>query len=252
MKKQTTAGAAFTLVELLAVIAVIALLAALILPAINKAIDRALAVQCKNNLKQLGVGITLYQSDHNGKFPLTRTDRIDAGNSDELYDQLLGYLPFIKEGTTHVNAKNTCRSFEKKNDVPGDPTVGSKAFSTRFQWDDNTTKAPTRRANGHPGKNVGGWSVSQLKGQRSAPYDQYTLGYWTPGEYGIIYDKGFTSGNSPTNNVVPNPDNPIPAHMIEGVPFFNILFADAHVGTHPWIRQQDSSLSDMPIPAEFR
>ncbi|MBI2928919.1 MAG: prepilin-type N-terminal cleavage/methylation domain-containing protein [Verrucomicrobia bacterium] len=57
---------AFTLVELLVVVAVIGILASLLMPAISRAKGRALASQCLNNLKQIGLATTLYVQDHNG------------------------------------------------------------------------------------------------------------------------------------------------------------------------------------------
>ena len=59
----------FTLVELLVVIAVIAILAALLLPALSRAKERAYRAQCTSNLKQLGVAIELYADDHNDQLP---------------------------------------------------------------------------------------------------------------------------------------------------------------------------------------
>ena len=60
---------AFTLIELLVVISIIAVLAALMLPAVGKARARAQGTTCISHLKQIGALVTLYQAEQGGSFP---------------------------------------------------------------------------------------------------------------------------------------------------------------------------------------
>lgn len=60
----------FTLVELLVVIAVIAILAALLLPALGKARETAYRSQCMNSIRQVNSAVGLYCDDYNGQLPV--------------------------------------------------------------------------------------------------------------------------------------------------------------------------------------
>lgn len=58
----------FTLLELLIVVAIIAILAALLLPALNAARSKAHAIKCVNNLRQLGMVISAYETNYGDQF----------------------------------------------------------------------------------------------------------------------------------------------------------------------------------------
>jgi prepilin-type N-terminal cleavage/methylation domain-containing protein/prepilin-type processing-associated H-X9-DG protein len=72
MRRIRSAEEGFTLLELLVVIGVIAILAALLLPALSKAKAYAHSATCKNHLRQMGLALQMYVDGNQGKYPYRR------------------------------------------------------------------------------------------------------------------------------------------------------------------------------------
>ena len=99
MKRLVSSSQQFTIIELLIVIAIIAILAGMLLPALNQAREKAKAISCVNNLKQLGIANIMYRDLFGDYFPATgfvRTGDTSTDNYGDAYSRL-GFFP------KHVN-----------------------------------------------------------------------------------------------------------------------------------------------------
>lgn len=92
---------AFTMVELLVVVAIIAILAALVFPVFTRAKEQAKQTQCMSNLRQIGNAIGLYMADHDDMFPqaVDASDkyRPEIWNDHPEFQRRIPYMPLMQD-----------------------------------------------------------------------------------------------------------------------------------------------------------
>jgi prepilin-type N-terminal cleavage/methylation domain-containing protein len=98
----------FTLIELLIVVAIIAVLIALLFPALNRARHMAMRVQCAGNLKQLAVAVHLYAGDYRGMM-------ISANTKCSGHNSFLGWMAAIEPYIGNPHAKSIASNVSTNN-----------------------------------------------------------------------------------------------------------------------------------------
>jgi len=136
---------AFTLIELIMVVSIIAVLIALLLPAIQSAREAARRTQCTNNLMQLGLALGNYASTHNVLPPGVVDEKGPIVNLPKGYHfgWIVQILPFIEQN-------NVYRRFDFRHGVyhPSNMTAGTAVIST-FLCPSDARRGPTNYAGCH-------------------------------------------------------------------------------------------------------
>ena len=130
-------GGAFTLVELLVVISIIALLVAILLPALNKAREQAKLVSCMSNVRQVGLACITYAADNDGWYPENPTQPGYGsptywrnGGGIDLVDKLSPYISDL-----WVFADPSIRSAVPPNpQLPASPQSLPSSYDFEWPW----------------------------------------------------------------------------------------------------------------------
>ena len=143
----------FTLIELLIVIAMIAILASMLLPALNKARESAKSISCLNNLKQIGTFANLYANDYNSYMP--------AGNADNTLKSQCWFRVYAQ--------------YVKNKDVRLDVDSLSKVSSNTKMFCPSVEATSTNASPWTYGVNIEETSSSTASANSRLPYRYWTV-----------------------------------------------------------------------------
>ena len=207
----------FTLIELLVVIAIIAILVALLLPAVQRAREAARRTQCKNNLHQVAIAFHNYHDTH-GSFPYSSTRGAVRHN----------WAAFL---LPHIEQKNIYKKYD---------------FNLTWRHEDNQevvkTHIPTYKCPSVPGRGLQLDPVSATK-------------WAAPGDYAppeSIADIAITSGRVPfAGNGSLERDNTVTiAEILDGTSMTFLLVECAGRPNH-WIRGERGPAEHSPGHGNF-
>jgi prepilin-type N-terminal cleavage/methylation domain-containing protein len=190
---RSTRRSGFTLIELLVVIAIIAILFALLVPAVMRARESARSSFCKNNLRQVGIGLHTFADTDKG------SERYSTGSYDFRRDgcpDTWGWVAnVVNNGSANAESlicpSNTLRALEKINDLLGGDSTDQKDGCPPDRLVDGVCGPAT------PGQEFGGTAVNTA--QRAdyiarAFFDKgYNTNYsssWYLGRSSIKYEPG--------------------------------------------------------------
>jgi len=234
--KSSLPARAFTLVELLVTISIIAILAALLLPALTASGSRAKRIACESQLHQLGLGFHTFAQDHNGKFPMA----VPVGDGGSLEFVQSGYLVngLFYFGFRHFQTLGGILQSPTILICPADLRLPAANFAalqnsnvsyfvgvnadglqpmTILAGDGNLTNRTTI-VNGAVGTRLG-WTEAQHHFQGNVLFADGHVEEWGQNQPGalaasenfVLPSLGGNAGSAPQNGGMPAPQSPAPS-----------------------------------------
>lgn len=207
----------FTLIELLVVVGIIAILAAILLPAFAKAREGARRISCLSNMRQIGAGFMQYAADENDFFPLTNHSGANSS--------------WVNTVDRYIHDKNILRC----------PNDSSRNWNTPIS-PSTATRKTSYYLNGYlPGTGKYAQfsslqSPSQVIYMAESP-DNKTSDHFHPHLWGAPFDTsvGRTSSSNPYATLWNSAKNEtLEIALTRHLETFNVVYADGHAKNVRW------------------
>ena len=206
LSQKLRAAKGFTLIELLVVIAIIAILAAILFPVFAQAREKARAISCLSNMKQLGLGLIQYQQDADEQGPCG----IDAyGRGNGWVDQMYPYVKSVNvfhcpdDSSVTVNNGGISYGMNANLAVNNSPNPPSALKIAQLSGPASTVQFFEVVNNLYIDPSVVGYTAPAA-GQQAAPANSL------PDYYNSTFARdatGYGSGGDGANNYDPNGQN---------------------------------------------